>query len=211
MSETKTKYYAIFNRFNPKSTLLSQQNFVSRRVLLWGVGSFLTTMALGGRANSHSLGENKAKNTLIASEYPITDSFEQKDTIITDNKPSLTIEGETVNPSEMISGKVFYRQRIALPPNATLIVKLEDISRADAPSVVISEKKIDLKGQQVPISFTLTYDPQKIDPRFRYSVRAQIFVEDQLMWTSTQVYPVITQNNPKEVEIQLEPVRRRNK
>jgi predicted amidohydrolase YtcJ len=119
-------------------------------------------------------------------------------------------EGETIYKAEMVTGTVFYRQRIALPPNATLIVKLEDISRADAPSVVISEKKIDLKGQQVPISFTLTYDPQKIDPRFRYSVRAQIFVEDQLMWTSTQSYPVITQNNPKEVEIQLEQVRRRN-
>lgn len=110
---------------------------------------------------------------------------------------------------ETISGTVSYRQRIALPPNAKLVVKLEDTSRADAPSIVIAEQTIVTTGQQVPIPFTLTYNPSEIQPMGRYTVRAQIFYGDRLSWTSTKMYPVINQGDSTEVEIQLEQVRQR--
>lgn len=105
-----------------------------------------------------------------------------------------------------VSGTVSYTQRIALPPAATLVVKLEDVSRADAPSTVIAETTIETAGQQVPIPFTLTYDPAQIEARNRYVVRAQIFYGDQLRWTSTTAYPVITQGNPTDVAIELEQI-----
>ncbi len=117
--------------------------------------------------------------------------------------------GQAVDEYQLatVSGTVTYLQRIALPPHATVVVKLEEVSRADAPSVMLDEQVIETNGQQVPIPFTLTYDPAKIQQRFRYVVRAQIFYGDRLRWTSTKIYSVITQDNPTEVEIQLEQVR----
>jgi len=105
-----------------------------------------------------------------------------------------------------VSGTVTYPQRIALPPDATLVVTLEDVSRADAPSTMIAGKTIQTMGQQVPIPFSLTYDPAEIEARNRYVVRAQIFYNDGLQWTSTTAYPVITYENPTEVEIQVEQI-----
>jgi uncharacterized lipoprotein YbaY len=106
----------------------------------------------------------------------------------------------------MVTGTVTYPQRIALPPDATLVVKLEDISRADAPATVIAEQTLVTAGQQVPLPFSLTYDPKLINPRYRYAVRAQIFYGDELRWTSTRLYPVITDEHPAEVEILIEPI-----
>jgi uncharacterized lipoprotein YbaY len=105
-----------------------------------------------------------------------------------------------------VSGMVTYPQRIALPPDATLVVTLEDVSRADAPSTMIAGKTIQTMGQQVPIPFSLTYDPAEIVEQNRYVVRAQIFYDDELQWASTTAYPVITQDNSTEVEIQLEQI-----
>lgn len=110
-------------------------------------------------------------------------------------------------PAATVTGSVTYPQRIALPPDATVVVKLEDVSRADAPSTVIAEQRITTDGQQVPIPFKLVYDPADIEARNRYVVRAQIFYGDELSWTSTITYPVITQNNPTtDVDILLEQV-----
>jgi putative lipoprotein len=117
-------------------------------------------------------------------------------------------EDQKTDQVNRISGTVFYRQRIALPPNAILVLTLADISRADAPATLIVEKKINLMGRQVPIPFTLTYNSSQLDPRFRYSLRAQIFVENQLQWTSTRVYSINPQNDSTELNIQLEQVGR---
>ena len=118
----------------------------------------------------------------------------------------LAINGSLLQSAAMVVGAVTYRQRIALPTNAKLVVKLEDVSLADAPSITIAEETIIINERQVPIPFTLAYNTAEIVSRNRYSVRAQIFYGDQLRWTSTTAYPVITQNNPTEVEIQLEQI-----
>ncbi len=115
-------------------------------------------------------------------------------------------EDQSIYKAATVSGTVSYRQRIALPSDAILVVRLEDVSRADAPSTVVAEQTIETAGQQVPIAFTLTYEPDQIQPQNRYVVRAQIFYGDQLRWTSTTAYPVITQDNPTEVAIMLEQV-----
>jgi putative lipoprotein len=108
--------------------------------------------------------------------------------------------------SEQVTGTVTYRARIALPPNATLVVRLQEVSRLDAPAVTLAEQIIPTEGQQVPFAFALGYDPSQIDPRYTYVVRAQILVEGQLRWTSTRIYQVITRGNPSQVEIEVEPV-----
>lgn len=105
-----------------------------------------------------------------------------------------------------VSGSVSYRQRIALPPMATLVVTLEDVSLADVAAPVIAQTRLQTGGQQVPIPFALTYAPGAIEAGRRYNLRAQIFYGDQLAWTSTRAYPVLTEGHPTQVNLDLEQV-----
>jgi len=100
----------------------------------------------------------------------------------------------------MVTGSVTYRERIALPPGATVTVRLQDVSRADAPAEVLAEQVI-VPTTQVPIPFALTYDPARIDPRHRYSVGARIEVDGRLWVVSDTHNGVLTQGGPTEVEV----------
>lgn len=106
-----------------------------------------------------------------------------------------------------VSGTVFYLQRIALPSDASLAVKLTDISKQDVPAVTIAEQKITPPGQ-VPIPFELQYDPAKIDPRLTYAVQARIEQGGRLLFISNRIFPVITRGNPKQVEVKVDPVKK---
>jgi uncharacterized lipoprotein YbaY len=98
--------------------------------------------------------------------------------------------------SATLSGVVTYRERIALPPNALVRVQLLDVSRADAPAIVVGEQTIVGPGQ-VPIAFAVDYRPRDIDPRRRYTLRASIADNGgRLLFTTTDAYPVLTQGNP---------------
>jgi putative lipoprotein len=103
-----------------------------------------------------------------------------------------------------VTGTVTYLQRIALPPNTVVRVRLEDVSLADAPAKVLAEKEIPTEGKQVPIPFELTYSPSDIQPSHRYSVRATITANNKLLFTSTTAYPVLTNGAPSEVKITLQ-------
>ena len=106
-----------------------------------------------------------------------------------------------------LNGTVAYLQRIALPPNAIIEVSLQDVSKADAPAEVLDSVKIPSAGRQVPIPFTLHYDPAQIDERYTYTVSARITVDGVLTWISTTQNPVLTRGAPTDnVEIIVEQV-----
>ncbi|MGK9415147.1 YbaY family lipoprotein [Pseudomonas cedrina] len=92
-------------------------------------------------------------------------------------------------PKVSLAGEVFYLQRIALPPTATLSVSLQDVSLMDAPAVTLAEQKGPVKGQ-VPLPFQLSYDPAQIKPGHRYSVSARIEVDGKLMFITTERHAV---------------------
>ncbi|MGB3296082.1 MAG: YbaY family lipoprotein [Phormidesmis sp.] len=48
--------------------------------------------------------------------------------------------------------------------------------------------------------------PGQIDPRFSYAVQARITVDGDLQFVTTGRFPVITNGNPTEVEVRVEPV-----
>jgi uncharacterized lipoprotein YbaY len=102
-----------------------------------------------------------------------------------------------------ITGTVSYLERIALPPNAVMQVRLEDVSLADAPAKTIAEQSIPFGDRQVPVPFELKFDPTKIDDRHTYVVTARILVDDQLRFLSDKAYPVLTRDNPSRVEMIL--------
>ncbi|MCY0108650.1 MULTISPECIES: YbaY family lipoprotein [Pseudomonas] len=106
-----------------------------------------------------------------------------------------------------LDGEVFYLQRIALPPSATLSVSLQDVSLADAPAVVLDEQKGPVKGQ-VPLPFHLSYDPAQVKPGHRYSVSARIEVNGELMFITTENHAVqLDGNDPQPLKIRVDAVR----
>lgn len=107
-----------------------------------------------------------------------------------------------------VTGTVTYRQRSALPSGATVIVQLQDISRADAPATILGEQRIAMDGKSVPVPYAVAYDPTTIDPRSTVSVAARITDADgKLLFISDTVIPVITQDNPtQDVEVVVVPV-----
>ncbi len=109
------------------------------------------------------------------------------------------------DPQGRVSGTIFYRERVALTPEAVVHVSLVDVSLADAPAEVIAEKTIREPGQ-VPIHFDLEYDPGRIDPRNRYAVQARITEADRLLFTTTTAYLVLTQGHPAELEVMVQSV-----
>ena len=86
----------------------------------------------------------------------------------------------------VISGEVWYRERIALPPGAVVTVTLEDQSRADAPATVLTDYTHVVDDKAPPYSFRLVYDPSAIDDRMTYGLRAGIEHDGKLMFTSTE-------------------------
>ncbi len=104
-------------------------------------------------------------------------------------------------PSANVSGTATYRERIALPPNAVFEATLEDVSRADAPAVVLGRTGIE--SARVPVEFTIAYDPARIDARHRYVVRAGIRVDGRLMFTTDAAYPVLGIDGVRHVDLLL--------
>jgi putative lipoprotein len=104
-----------------------------------------------------------------------------------------------------VTGTVTYLQRMALPPNAVIDVKLQDVSLAGAPAKVIAEQTYNMGQRQVPVPFTLDFDPAKIDPKHTYSVSANITLDGKLVFVSDKSYPVLTAGKPSQADLVLKP------
>lgn len=109
--------------------------------------------------------------------------------------------------SVTVSGTATYLQRIAMPPDAVLTVRVEDVSRADAPATLLAQTREPFGARQVPIPFSLQVPASAIDPRMRYAVRATITVGGELRFTTTRHHAVLTRGAPSQVELVLDPVR----
>ena len=110
-------------------------------------------------------------------------------------------------PKASLDGEVFYLQRIALPPSATLSVSLQDVSLADAPAMVLDEQKGPVKGQ-VPLPFHLSYDPAQIKPGHRYAVSARIELDGKLLFINTEHHGVqLDGSDPQPVRIKVDQIR----
>ena len=100
-----------------------------------------------------------------------------------------------------ITGSVVYRERIALPNDAIVRVRLEAAAAPEMPAKRVAEVVIPTEGKQVPIPFELAYDAAAIHPGTKYQVRATISAGDRTLFVSRTTYPVITKGAPTKVEI----------
>jgi putative lipoprotein len=100
-----------------------------------------------------------------------------------------------------VTGSITYRERIALPPSALITVQLVDVSRADAPAVLIAEQVIPTQGRQVPFEFVLAYDASRIQPSHTYAVQVRIEDGGKLLFISDTENRVITRDAPGQIDI----------
>lgn len=102
----------------------------------------------------------------------------------------------------VITGTASYKARVTMPAAAVFEATLEDVSRADAPAVVIASVRME-RLDPPPFRFRIPYDPAKIVPGHRYVVRARITLNEVLRFTTDTAYPVLGPDGNKHVKLQL--------
>jgi copper homeostasis protein (lipoprotein) len=98
-----------------------------------------------------------------------------------------------------ITGTASYRERIMVSPQAVFEATLEDVSRADAPAVVLARQRLSPAGGP-PYQVRIPYDPSKLDPKGRYVVRATL-TDGPMSWGTDTVVPVL--RSAEDTKIQL--------
>lgn len=116
---------------------------------------------------------------------------------------TLMAQQSTQQPN--VTGTVWIRQKVALPPDAVLTVTLSDASLADAPAKVLSQKVMRTEGKQAPFNFALPYNPADIAPNARILVSAAITQNDHLVFITDTVQSVIN-NGGSKADLTLVPV-----
>jgi putative lipoprotein len=108
-----------------------------------------------------------------------------------------------------VTGAVTFDGQATVPPESILVVRIEDVSLADAPAVVVGDQIIPTEGKQFPFPYEVAYDKNKIQNNHRYSMSANM--QDgagTLLYISDTAIPVITNGYPtSEVEIGVVPVK----
>ena len=104
-----------------------------------------------------------------------------------------------------IQGTAFYRERLAIPPNAVFEVTLEEVSRPDAP-VLIARVRNEQPGN-VPFPFVIAYDASRIDRSLKYAVRGQILVKGEVWFYTHPYYPVLAEAEDKPVALLMQRMR----
>jgi uncharacterized lipoprotein YbaY len=104
-----------------------------------------------------------------------------------------------------VEGAVTYRQRTALTPEAVVFVDLRD---AGSPPEVppLARARVTEPGQ-VPVAFSLTYDPASLDPSRAYALSARISDRGELRFVTEKPVPLPTAGDAPPVEIVVGPVR----
>lgn len=104
--------------------------------------------------------------------------------------------------AETVKGNVTYLQRIAMPAGALLEVSLVDISRVDAPASIIGTTQI-YGPFTSPVKFRINVDPEKIEAKNDYAVRATIRVDGKLYMSTDKAYLVLTKERGNSVDLAL--------
>jgi len=96
-----------------------------------------------------------------------------------------------------VSGTVAYRERIALSDDAVVRVTVRDRDQRDT---VIGHRLIYHAGQ-VPIEFSVVFNPALVNETHKYEVRAEIVDHGRLAFVTSDTYPVITNGAPSKVDV----------
>jgi uncharacterized lipoprotein YbaY len=111
---------------------------------------------------------------------------------------------ETISAMPAVSVEVSYRQRIALPPQAYVLVQLISTGASDADSVVLYATTIPTNGGQVPFTIDLPYDPAVVGAMGTLAIHAEIRAEGEVLFVSTPDAAQFADGQlPEQVALQL--------
>ncbi|GLP95538.1 YbaY family lipoprotein [Paraferrimonas sedimenticola] len=96
---------------------------------------------------------------------------------------------------EVLTGEVYYREKIKLPEDATLQVYLEDVSLADAPSQVLAHAEFNTVNAP-PYPFEFAIQNIEFKNNHRYALRARIEHNGRLMYTNDEYIAAFDENKP---------------
>ena len=109
---------------------------------------------------------------------------------------------KSVKAMPAVTGTVSFTDRVALPPEAVLNVRLVDASNLNQKPQVMVATQIAPLGRP-PIAFALEYDGSRIDKFRTYLVEAEILKGPDILFLATEKYPVLSQGKGNHVQVVL--------
>ncbi len=97
--------------------------------------------------------------------------------------------------AETLRVEAWYRERIALPPEAVFEAVLLDVSRAGAAGEALARARLEPAGGP-PFGLEIDYDDAAIRPAYRYAVRATVTFGGRLYFTTDRNYPAFGDGEP---------------
>ncbi|HQK63596.1 MAG TPA: YbaY family lipoprotein [Candidatus Staskawiczbacteria bacterium] len=94
-----------------------------------------------------------------------------------------------------LTGTVSYREKIALPQGSEIVAQIRDVTSGQPQ--VVAETKITTQGENVPVPFTISYNPMKISKDRSYDVYATIAVAGETKWVNIDYTPLLEGGVPK--------------
>lgn len=104
-----------------------------------------------------------------------------------------------------LSGSVFIRQRIALPPDAALTVTLSDASSGPGKTKVLAQQVQRLEGKQAPFHYVLPLNDVKFSTNSNAFLSAAITLNGKVIFASESLQP-IKSVNAQQLDLTLIPV-----
>lgn len=101
----------------------------------------------------------------------------------------------------VVTGTVLADAPRALSPNATLTVKLLDVTRVDGEPIPVAEQTFSITA--VPAEFSLTYDTAAVNSIRSYAVEATVMDGGQVAYVTPGRVGVLTQGKPSRVNVML--------
>lgn len=117
-------------------------------------------------------------------------------------QPEPPDQEEIIEHMPSVSGHIAFEAQQGLPPGAVLEVQLQDISRADAPALIVAESLI-FRPERSPVAFDLQFDPDTIEPGHSYAVTARIQAQGRLLFVTERQFPVLTRGAPGQIDISM--------
>jgi putative lipoprotein len=108
--------------------------------------------------------------------------------------------------SYAVNGTVSYRERLILPADSVIVVRLEDVTRGQSYPEVVSEQRI-VPNSMAVTQFSLPYQYGTLNPNATYVVNAWIEQGGRVLFRNNKVYQVLTKTAPSSgIHVELEQV-----
>jgi len=108
-----------------------------------------------------------------------------------------------------VTGEVTWGNNEPMPESAVVVVNLLERNAGDGEAKPVASTKITGGGRK-PLAFTVPYEAQMIDPGNAYRVEVRVMSGGVLRMLNSEEQAVITQGNPDNVTVRLEPVEENN-